>query len=257
MHVLFITLTCCILPLLVIESTLGDESSAIDNHPMLNYCIDSKNHKSEPGPEDDLHRQCTPWKSRSCCTNNTAVLAHGEKMYGFNFNHCPEKPMSDQCRKHFVQDLCFYECSPNVGPWRQAVDGMKMRKERFFEVPLCASDCQDWFDDCRNDYTCTDNWSRHFTWRNETNHCPPQAQCQTFSQIYVNASNFCETVWDGSWKYTPDDQHCMRIWFDGEQGNPNDAVARWKIQSMINSARQISAPIEQLFLAFLLLRLLK
>jgi hypothetical protein len=48
----------------------------------------------------------------------------------------------------------------------------------------------------------------------------------------------------------------MRIWFDGEQGNPNDAVARWKIQSM-NSTRKLSAPIEQLILAFLLLRLLK
>jgi len=43
-------------------------------------------------------------------------------MYGFNYNHCgPGKEMSDRCRKHFVQDLCFYECSPNVGPWRQAV----------------------------------------------------------------------------------------------------------------------------------------
>ena len=29
--------------------------------------------------------------------------------------------MSERCRKHFIQDLCFYECSPNVGPWRQAV----------------------------------------------------------------------------------------------------------------------------------------
>jgi len=57
MHVFFFTLSCCILPLFLIELSLGDQSSAIDSHPMLNYCIDSKNHKSEPGPEDDLHRQ--------------------------------------------------------------------------------------------------------------------------------------------------------------------------------------------------------
>jgi len=26
----------------------------------------------------------------------------------------------------------------------------------------------------------------------------------------------------------------MRIWFDGSKGNPNTAVARWKIQQMKN-----------------------
>jgi len=40
-------------------------------------------------------------------------------------------------------------------------------------------------------------------------------------------------VWDGSWKYTPDDQPCMRIWFNGEKGNPNDNVARLKVQQLM------------------------
>lgn len=39
-------------------------------------------------------------------------------------------------------------------------------------------------------------------------------------------------VWDDSWQVTADSDHCMRIWFDGEAGNPNDAVTRWKIQQM-------------------------
>lgn len=46
---------------------------------------------------------------------------HGGEMYGFNYNHCPNHKMSNKCLEHFVQDLCFYECSPNVGPWVQSV----------------------------------------------------------------------------------------------------------------------------------------
>jgi hypothetical protein len=43
-------------------------------------------------------------------------------------------------------------------------------------------------------------------------------------------------VWDDAWKYTPDDQPCMRIWFDGEKGNPNDNIARLKVQQLMGYA---------------------
>lgn len=61
--------------------------------------------------------QCVPWAKRSCCTKEVTEDIHSDdNMYNFNFNHCHKK-MSDECRKHFTQDHCFYECSPNVGPW--------------------------------------------------------------------------------------------------------------------------------------------
>jgi folate receptor len=50
-------------------------------------------------------------------------------MYGFNYNHCPNRKMSSKCLEHFVQDLCFYECSPNVGPWMQTVGSMKLMEK--------------------------------------------------------------------------------------------------------------------------------
>jgi hypothetical protein len=40
-------------------------------------------------------------------------------------------------------------------------------------------------------------------------------------------------VWDGSWKYTPDGQECMKIWFDGEKGNPNDRVAKQRVEDLM------------------------
>lgn len=62
--------------------------------------------------------QCTPWKKRSCCTHDTTRNAHHSGLYNFNYDHCSQKKnMSEECRRHFRQDLCFYECSPNIGPW--------------------------------------------------------------------------------------------------------------------------------------------
>ena len=61
--------------------------------------------------------QCTPWKDRSCCTKEITESLHiNATWYNFNWNHCPQ-PLSPKCKGRFQQDLCFYECSPNVGPW--------------------------------------------------------------------------------------------------------------------------------------------
>lgn len=228
------------LPIVVLCVTLFNHHTEAANEDLLNYCLDSMFHKKLPGPEDALHRQCSPWKDRSCCTGNTTIHAHSGSMYGFSHDHCPNHKMSDKCKEHFTQDLCFYECSPNIGPWIQRVD-MKIRNERFFEVPLCASDCNSWFEACKDDYTCTDNWVRNFEWKNGKNVCPPNSECRTFQEIFVDAKNFCETVWDGSWKYTDDDQYCMRMWFDGTRGNPNDAVARWKVTGDSGSSKTTTA----------------
>ena len=95
--------------------TFGRETPASN---VLNTCLDGKYHKKEPGFESELYSQCTPWKYRSCCSNSTSKSVHEPLHHNFNYNHCSSiKPLSDECRKHFIQDLCFYECSPNVGPW--------------------------------------------------------------------------------------------------------------------------------------------
>lgn len=114
----------------------------------LNMCMDAKHHKSEPGPEGKLYQQvsdgagapgcflmlitdgcspppsppqCAPWKDNACCTANTSSEAHQDNsyLYNFNFNHCGD--MTPKCMKHFIQDTCFYECSPHLGPWIQPV----------------------------------------------------------------------------------------------------------------------------------------
>lgn len=65
-----------------------------------------------------LKFQCTPWKEFSCCTHNISKTLHYGNLYNFDLNHCAHiKPMSPACKRHFIQDSCFYECEPNVRPW--------------------------------------------------------------------------------------------------------------------------------------------
>ncbi|EDL16531.1 folate receptor 1 (adult), isoform CRA_b [Mus musculus] len=79
---------------------------------LLNVCMDAKHHKEKPGPEDNLHDQCSPWKTNSCCSTNTSQEAHKDisYLYRFNWNHCGT--MTSECKRHFIQDTCLYECSP-------------------------------------------------------------------------------------------------------------------------------------------------
>ncbi|XP_075053969.1 folate receptor alpha-like [Mixophyes fleayi] len=201
-------------------------SAAITDY--IDQCMDGKHQKTEPGPEDLLHDQCTPWKRKSCCTANTSAEAHKDQsfLYNFNWNHCGI--MSSACKKHFIQDTCFYECSPNLGPWFQKVD-QSWRKERILDVPLCKEDCESWFNDCSQDYTCMENWHVGWNWDNGTNKCPYGTTCRKFTDVYPSAKDFCEKLWSNSYKYTTyqrDSGRCMQLWFDTDV-NPNDPVAKY------------------------------
>ncbi|CAH8568805.1 unnamed protein product [Heterobilharzia americana] len=112
--------------------------------------------------------------------------------------------MSEKCQQVFKKDLCFYECSPNLGPWLVKVN-RKISSERMFNVPLCQSECNYWWDSCKSDRTCVTNWHIHFNWSTGTNTCPTNSSCDTIQSIFGNAKTFCESIWDDGWKVVPDD----------------------------------------------------
>ncbi|CAG0886986.1 unnamed protein product [Cyprideis torosa] len=180
--------------------------------------------------------ECHAWSPLSCCYRNVSEALHNDysPLYGFTLDHCYREKrvkMSQECRDYFLRDHCFYECEPNLGPWVVPDPKKKWRKERIHSVPLCASECNDWFNACRNDFTCTDNWSTKFKWRRGTNHCP--GICETFDHIFNgSAKTFCETVFDGDFVFTPDSSPCMRFRFDPDLPNPNAAVAEWKVHEL-------------------------
>ncbi|XP_074996564.1 folate receptor gamma-like [Calonectris borealis] len=216
-----------LLPVLLAWPAAAAAAAARDS--LLNICMDAKHHKTEPGPEGQLYGQCALWKENACCTANTSLEAHQDQSYLYNFNwdHCGAMP--EKCKRHFIQDTCLYECSPNLGPWIDQTD-TSWRKERILHVPLCREDCEQWWEDCRDAVTCKVNWHKGWNWTTGTNQCPQGAMCQKFKFVFPTAAHLCEQVWSHSYRYTPHSRgsgRCIQMWFDPAQGNPNVAVARY------------------------------
>ncbi|XP_001368479.3 sperm-egg fusion protein Juno isoform X1 [Monodelphis domestica] len=196
---------------------------------LLNTCMEGKHHKKKPGPENELHEQCSPWKDNACCTHNTSWDTHLDVslLYNFNFGHCGV--MTPSCRRHFIQVACLYECSPNLGPWIQKVSS-RLGKESVLNVPLCWEDCTEWWEDCRNSYTCTSDWYSGWDWSTGQSHCPSLSSCRPFPHYFPSPADLCEKIWRNSYKATKEHRgkgHCIQMWFDPAQGNPNVAVAHF------------------------------
>ncbi|XP_073987680.1 folate receptor gamma-like [Rhodnius prolixus] len=219
------------LPYTDIEKKIEGDIRANDVYEYI--CLQSTTHKEAPGAEKNLTDECSPWKDNACCTPDTAIKALSFTLYSLNYDMCPQKRMSEQCKKHFIRDTCFYECSPNIGPWKEQIESAS-RSQRFRHVPLCKSECQDWFNACADDYTCSDNWSKSYdnslvnNSTNGTHICErdPSERCKPFKDVFETAENFCEKIWDHSWSVVDDSEPCMKLSFDSEKGNPNDLVAK-------------------------------
>ncbi|XP_013834737.2 sperm-egg fusion protein Juno [Sus scrofa] len=202
---------------------------------LLNICMNAKPHKPEPSPEDKLYEECIPWKHNACCTADTSWEAHLDValLYNFSLVHCGL--MMPGCQKHFLQAICFYECSPNLGPWIQQVRGAGWetdphgQAERILDAPLCQEDCEEWWADCRTSYTCKSNWLGGWTWSRGKHRCPARALCHPFPHYFPTPADLCEKIWSHSFKASPerrDSGRCLQKWFEPTRINPNAAVAR-------------------------------
>lgn len=211
------------------------ECSATEDD-LLNKCISSVNHKKVPGIEGKAMEgdHCKPWQNRSCCTWNTTSDIDKDgtlSLHNIILDQCPKlKTMSDKCKQHFKRDTCFYECSPNLGPWI-VEDSKKTRKERMVGVPLCSTDCDLWYNDCKEEYTCNDNWAKNWNWTNKGTPQMCTKQCKKFKDYFKSAKEFCNNLFDGSFKYHDVDSNCMNL---TPVGDKNVNVAR-------NKAKEIAA----------------
>lgn len=212
----------------IVMVTAAITEKQIDEY--LDICIDSKHHKDKPGPETDEFKHCTPWKKGSCCkANTTANIARDGAftLYRMKWNQCDSvKPLSAQCKKFLERDTCLYECSPNMGPWIVTVQNSKTRRQKFSNVPLCASDCDAWFEACKDDYTCSDNWGniKSWNWTKTGNEC--KKPCKTFKEYYGDPIKFCNKLFNYSFKYTSGKpgEDCMVMW--PTSTSTNELVAR-------------------------------
>ncbi|XP_051011718.1 sperm-egg fusion protein Juno isoform X1 [Acomys russatus] len=226
---------------------------------MVNVCMNAKHHKPEPGPEDTLYLECTPWEDNACCTSTTSWEAHLQDSLLFNFSlmHCGL--LTPVCQKHFTQAICFHECSPNLGPWIQPVRRQGQPPppsgggERVWGVPLCWEDCEEWWKDCQSSYTCKSNWRDGWDWSQGKNRCPAQAPCRPFPDYFPTPAELCEKIWSDTFKASPERRNsgrCVQKWFEPTQGNPNLEVALHFASSA--SARGLSYTLTAVVLCLLL-----
>ncbi|KAM7541012.1 hypothetical protein Aperf_G00000022268 [Anoplocephala perfoliata] len=184
----------------------------------LNICLESDELNEHPTPEPSLEG-CSQWKESSCCTDKTANQIINESLNGFTFKFCNNSDATD-CKKFFLREHCMFKCSPHLGPWIVKTTSSTF-KETVFGVPLCESDCNEWYNACKDFKACATNWrSGGFDWSAGTNACREGYECIAISKIYGSAKTFCESVWDNSYSVTSSDSvqewivtdyHCMHI----------------------------------------------
>jgi len=83
-------------------------------------------HKSEPTPEADTFTECHPWASAACCDESTVENQDIIKtLYGEEYHWDLCGPVSPECTRFYVQEVCLYECDANVGHYRRYKDMTK------------------------------------------------------------------------------------------------------------------------------------
>ncbi|XP_013408684.1 folate receptor gamma [Lingula anatina] len=204
----------------------ADEPKTADDY--MNMCITlpvEGASKTEASPEPDL--ECPSFREKSCCnTNATADFLKTHVWESvINFDHCPGKPrLSPDCARLMHQEMCFYACSPNLGPWIVKAYAHP-DLDHLNHAPLCASQCEEWWNACKEEYTCHKDWITDMVW-GKLHSCKKDAVCKKYKEFYSSAADFCSTIWHGDYKVVPDSEPCLVFTFDTSKSNPNTAVAQ-------------------------------
>ena len=106
-----------------IASSLGKEESPDTCQLQYYHKQGDDGSYAAPSPENKDAHECHPWKDNACChsatVNSVTAIneAYGE---GYHWDRCG--PLSNACEQFFIQEACFYECSPHAGSYRRYDD---------------------------------------------------------------------------------------------------------------------------------------
>ena len=102
-----------------------------------------------------------------------------------------------------------------LGYFQTAADG------NIENVPICANYCDAWFDACKDDYTCFENWLEEYNPFLGITTCPADFTCRTFREVYRNGKGLCDTIWGTVYSYSADADNCTVMAFNNTMPNPN------------------------------------
>ncbi|XP_028393668.1 riboflavin-binding protein-like [Dendronephthya gigantea] len=188
-------------------------------------CLEGPYHRKTPLEESQEYKFCTPWKNLTCCTvrlDNEIDQGNAPKLYNDTWHLCGN--LSTECLKHWKRQECFYQCSPYAYQWKDS-----KVKDALNGVPICASECDAWFDACKSDLICVKNviedYERTMEYKNK---CPGPSNnsCVNYTVMYGSGESLCNHMWGNSYKYVKEDgNNCMKFWFNSSE-NPNSKVLK-------------------------------
>ena len=149
---------------------------------------------------------------------------HNDVLYGddYRWDRCGD--LSPKCQAHFVNEACFYECDVHAGKWRMhetCDDADGGNGWQLLGMPIKASECDSFYEDCKDDLFCVTAESKSFF---ALPTCDIATQCQKFSDIYADGKEMCELLWDNSFAYETNEEHAYTWSFEEGEENPNNAV---------------------------------
>ena len=118
------------------------------------------------------------------------------------------------------------------------------------DVPVCADYCNAWFEACRNDLTCVEDWLNDYNYEHGDNRCPTNSSCVTFEEMYGNGEGLCNRMWGDAFFYETSD-NCTVMRFDPNEENPNFALQLSSVESRYATRYLILLLIVMLALAHL------
>ena len=86
------------------------------------------------------------------------------------------KSLMQACEKFLIEEECFYSCEPRLIKWQLVNTSLK-------GVPICGDYCNDWYEACKDDETCTHDWLVGFNYTNDMYICPRNSKCQKFKEV--------------------------------------------------------------------------
>ncbi|XP_001508696.3 riboflavin-binding protein-like [Ornithorhynchus anatinus] len=186
-------------PLLVLFTVLSHSDCKIDT------CLPGKYHKPSPGPEPNM-KACTLYLKNSCCPANFTELLAQSPVIGVSdtyWNRCGT--LSKKCEEYMKKLECFYQCSPAAAHWKDPKNNLGMKF-----VPLCQNFCDDWFEACKLDHTCSRDWLTDWA-VDEKGKKICQSQCLPYSEVYKNGTDLCESMWGQSFRAISRSCRCLEM----------------------------------------------
>lgn len=182
-------------------------------HGVEQTCPKGQFTKDAPSKEDGL-ATCKYFSCNSCCSpeiTKQLALVPLQQVGAINYTQCGT--LSDMCSYYMSYIQCFYQCSPNIYVWTNP--STKVVEN----LPICGSFCDNWFEACSADMTCTrnKNWMNGFTTKlnadgTKAQQCFPGESCRNYSVVYASGQDMCNNMWGHALQYTSDKDggdHCV------------------------------------------------